>query len=54
LVEGRELLHQKFRTCDPMDAYSHDVQWLFESLAGNFMGVTQYDEARFAWAYGKG
>jgi len=43
--QGPEMLEKKFKTCDPLSAYTHDIKVLFETLAGNFMGVTQYDES---------
>lgn len=42
---GPEMLQKKFQTCYLLSSYSHDRQVFYETLAGNFMGVTQYDES---------
>lgn len=39
------MLQQKFNTCDPLSEYTRDIKVLYEALAGNFMGVTQYDDS---------
>lgn len=43
--QGPEMLQKKFQTCYLLSSYSHDRQVLYETLAGNFMGITQYDES---------
>lgn len=42
---GPTMLEKKFNTCYMLSAYSHDRQYLYQTLAGNFMGITQYDES---------
>jgi len=43
--KGTEMLQKKFNTCFELSSYTHDITVLYETLAGNFMGVTQYDES---------
>lgn len=44
---GQRNINDKFKLCDPIDQNmknSNDVSNLFETLAGNFAGVVQYNK----------
>jgi len=45
--KGPKMLEEKFKTCDELSEYSHDVQSFYQALASNFMGITQYDESPY-------
>lgn len=43
---GQRNMNQKFKLCDPIDRYinsTKDVSSLFETLAGNFASIVQYN-----------
>lgn len=39
-----EVITKKFRLCDPISTDPNDISNLFETLAGNFAGIVQYNK----------
>ncbi|XP_028402070.1 putative serine protease K12H4.7 [Dendronephthya gigantea] len=52
--EGRQQLSKIFRLCDPLSDSDDDISNFAQSIAGNFMGVVQYnkDNRKFEGAVG--